>query len=171
MRVGWSFSAVRVLIVALVCGVFAALPLGQSVSAYQGETQKWATISNKADSIIVIGRLDTGDPNSNTDFVEALDVEGMREILGSDASKVRFVRDEEPVVGTTVNRHFSFVTSDGYDARVIVTDEWGPNIWMFTVMGVSPKASELDAFVSATVQNRYPSKLPKGYGPIQQMDR
>ncbi|MGC4192382.1 MAG: hypothetical protein QM589_14625 [Thermomicrobiales bacterium] len=166
-----TFAAVRVTIVAAVCAVLALMPLGQwSVSAYQGDQQMWGMQNLREESVIVVSRLDVGDVNLNTEFVNQVDAKFVRENLGSDYRKVRFAGYEDPEPGTTVMRRFTFTTSDGYDGTLIVTDEWGPNIWMFILVNEGVTKSELRTFVSATVQQRYPSEIPAGYGAPRELD-
>lgn len=168
MRVGRFVGSMRVWFVVAMCALFALMPLGQA-SAYQGETEMWTIEHRTKVAGIVVARLDTGDVNSNTDFVNMLDGQMIREILSSDYKNVKFVGYEDPVPGTTVVRRFTF-TFETMDGVMLITDEWGPNIWMFTFVGSTPSEAAMNSFVSATVQNRLPSEIPTGYGPAKLSD-
>jgi hypothetical protein len=169
MNVGRVVRSVRMWFVVAMCALFALMPLGQA-SAYQGEQQMWSMTNYSDQTVIIAGRFDTGDVNMNTAIANQVDAQFVRESLGSDYRRVKFVGNEEPVAGTTVVRRFTFTTNKGYAGTLIVTDEWGPNIWMFIFVNENLRATEMWNFVSATVQNRYPSEIPAGYGVPDEMD-
>lgn len=169
MNVGQVMRSVRVCFVVAMCALFALMPLGQA-SAYAGEQQMWSMANYTDQAVVIVSRFDTGDVNANTDMANQIDAQFVRQNLGNDYRSIKYVGNEAPVPGTTVVRRFTFTTSKGYDGTLIVTDEWGPNIWMFLFVNESIRKTEMWNFVSATVQNRYPSEVPPGFGQPKELD-
>lgn len=166
-----SVVFVRALLVAAMCGLFAVLPLGSSsVAAYQGEQLMWGMQHPVRGGVIIASSLDTGDVNANTAFVNQIDATFVRENLGTDYRNIKFVGLEDPVEGTTVVRRFTFTYDRTLDGTLIVTDEWGPNVWMFIFIDEGLKEREMMTFVSETVVNRYPVAPPKGYTEAEELD-
>lgn len=166
-----KLMGLRTLAMVIVCCSMALTGLmspGQA-AAYQGEQQMWGLKNYSEKAVIIVSRLDTGDVNANTAFVNQVTASFVRQSFGSDYRNIRSAGYADPVAGTTVVRRFTF-TYEAIDGTLLVTDEWGPNIWMFMIVDETVRERELWAFISDTVIARYPSSIPSGYGLPEELD-
>lgn len=162
---------VRTLVMVMVCCsmAFTGLMSPGQAAAYQDETQMWGLSHSTRKAVIIVTRLDTGDVNANTAFVNEITASFLRESFGSDYQNIRSAGYEDPVEGTTVVRRFTF-TYGTIDGTMLITDEWGPNIWMFLVADETIRDRDLMEFVSSTVIAREPVTSPKGYKRAEELD-
>lgn len=161
---------VRSIVLLLFCSLIAlgGLATPGQAAAYQGEQQMWRMMNIRENAVIVVVRLDTGDVNANTYFVNQIDAQFVRDSLGSSYKQIKFAGYEDSVPGTTVMRRFTF-TLNGKEGFLICTDEWGPNMFMFMFAGDSARDREVRTFISDTVIAREPTSIPSGFGPAEEV--
>lgn len=131
-------------------------------AAYRGEFTTWQSMKSDFSAFLLVSAFDTGDVYSNTEVVNLVDAAFVRDSLGSQYKNVRSMGNIAPVPGTTVVRMFTF-TLKGDNGTLVVTDEYGSNVWFFMFSTTKVSGSEMESFVSGTVLAQIPTNLPTGY--------
>lgn len=143
--------------------VFGGLLAPSGAAAYRGEFTTWQSMKSDFSAFLLVSAFDTGDVYSNTEVVNLVDAAFVRDSLGSQYKNVRSMGNIAPVPGTTVVRMFTF-TLKGDNGTLVVTDEYGSNVWFFMFSTTKVSGSEMESFVSGTVLAQIPTNLPTGYG-------